>query len=105
MTRPVLLSARAQSDLRAIRAYIASASPANADRFLDRMLDEIQQLGHYGHGLSLAPESRHFGFELRQVIVWPYRILYRVKANCIQILHIRHGARTHAKPDSRGDPA
>ncbi len=101
---PVVVSRRARSDIRMIHDYIADRSPSNAEIFISRLEREILALGNYGSGAALAPESNEFDFDLRQIIVWPYRVLFRVHRGRIEVLHVRHGARLLAKPDDLGQP-
>jgi plasmid stabilization system protein ParE len=102
--RSVAFTPQAQSDLDEIIDFIAIRSPLNAERFALKMEREILALSTYGASVGLAPEAAEFDFALRQIVVYSYRVLFRVKASTIEILHIRHGARTPARPDSRGNP-
>jgi len=43
-----------------------------------------------------APENDSVSYSLRQIIVKPDRILYRVTGRQVEILHVRHGARRPA---------
>jgi plasmid stabilization system protein ParE len=52
----------------------------------------------------LTPEVRYFHELLRHVTVWPYRIVYRVKPDRVEIVTIRHGARRPLKPPAGGGP-
>jgi len=99
MSYRIVFTPRSLSDLQDIRDYIAKRSPLNAIRYLERLLDELDTLETLPNGCPLAIENDLVPFELRQFIVKPYRILYRVKAKDVQILHIRHAARNPAKPD------
>jgi plasmid stabilization system protein ParE len=87
-----------------IRDYISERSPANAETFISRLEREIIALGEYGAGAAPAPESEAFDFDLRQITVWPYRVLFRVHRGRIEVLHVRHGARLPATPNETGHP-
>ena len=99
MSYRVLITPRALADLREIRDYIARRSPANAAKFLQRLLREIDRLEEIPESFALAPEDKFVPYPLRQVVVRPYRILYRVSGRAVEILHVRHGARKRARPE------
>ncbi|HRK30281.1 MAG TPA: type II toxin-antitoxin system RelE/ParE family toxin [Tepidisphaeraceae bacterium] len=103
-SRRIAFTPEARCDLDRIADFIAARSPLNADRFLAKLEQEILALPDYGASVALAPEASEFSFKLRQIVVHPYRVLFRVNENVIEILHIRHGARTGAMPDWRGHP-
>ena len=88
---PVRISADAENDLVAIWAYIANDSTANADRFLDRLVESLTTT------LSPAPltsRARHeFGLGLRSFPVESYIAFYRVHNEVVEIVRIIHGAR------------
>jgi plasmid stabilization system protein ParE len=100
----VVITRRARTDIRTIRDYIADRSPANAEAFILKLEREIIALGEYGAGAAPAHESDAFDFDLRQITVWPYRVLFRVHRGRIEVLHVRHGARLPATRDERGRP-
>jgi plasmid stabilization system protein ParE len=99
MSYRVVITGRALDDLRDIRDYIAKRSPANAERFLNRLLDGFDPLETTPEGFGTAPEDELVPYTLRQIIVKPSRILYRLSGRRVEILHIRHGARQAASPD------
>lgn len=95
----VVITNRALDDLRDIRNFIAKRSPVNAERFLHRLLGEFDVLETLPDSFRTAPENDAVPYTLRQLIVKPYRILYRVTGRRVEILHIRHAARRPAAPD------
>jgi len=98
MTWRVIITDRALDDLRDIRDYIAGGSPASAARFLERLLEQFAVTERSPESFSTAPENDLVPYTLRQIVVKPYRVLYRVANRRVEILHIRHGARLPAKP-------
>lgn len=84
----VIWTIEALEDLASIRAYIAQFNPAAANRLADRLLSA-------GDRLSAFPERgpRASGDTRRLSSVWPYIIQYRVVADKVYLLGIRHGAR------------
>jgi toxin ParE1/3/4 len=90
MTR-VRISAAAAIDLDEIWLHIASDSPANADRFLDRLVTTITDT------LAAAPLAGRardeFKVGLRSFPFERYLIFYRVPKDDVEIIRIIHGAR------------
>ena len=81
----------AQRHLDGIYQYIAQDSPAYAKRTVDRLTRRSQQIA------SLPLPGRHVpeyeADELREVIENPYRIIYRIKEDQVDVLAVIHGAR------------
>jgi plasmid stabilization system protein ParE len=88
---------RAFSDLEAIRTYVDQYNPAAAQRVVTVIEKLVARLGDF-------PESGQHSDELDVRVVfsprYPYRIYYRVAADEVSILHIRHTAR---RPLEKGD--
>ena len=99
MTHRVVITGRALADLRSIRDYIARRSPDNAARFLEKLLVSLDRLEDAPQRHATAPEGGLVPYTLRQYVVKPYRILYRVEGRTYQVLHVRHGAPRRATPD------
>ena len=99
MSHRVVITPRALSDLTDIRDYIGRRSPDNAAKFLGRILEQFEVIAASPDSFSTAPEDEIVPYTLHQVVVKPYRLLYRVVGRQVQILHVRHGARLPAGPD------
>jgi addiction module RelE/StbE family toxin len=99
MSYRIVIADRALSDLRGIRDHIAQRNPDNAARFLEKLLDSFDVLEDSPESFGKAPEDELASYTLRQYVVKPYRILYRMEGKAVQILHVRHGARPRARPD------
>ena len=76
--------------LRAIHAYIAQQSPDYAQRIVDRLTRRSQQIASFPLSGRAVPEFEMP--QIRQVIDGPYRIIYYVKPDQIDVLAILHGA-------------
>ena len=77
--------------LRAIRDYIARNAPGYAVAVVDRIVRRTDQLAGLPHNGAEVPE---YGDEtIRELLEHPYRILYRVTAEQIEILAVIHAAR------------
>jgi plasmid stabilization system protein ParE len=96
MSYRVVITERALSDLTQIRDFIAKRSPINAAKFLEKLLRQFDVMERSPEGFGRAPEDALVPYTLHQIVVKPYRILYRVSGTSIQILHVRHGARQRA---------
>jgi plasmid stabilization system protein ParE len=101
-THRLIVSPLALSDLDEIEVVIARRNPLNAQRFVRKIRDQIDSLAHLPERSGEAPEAKYFGEALRHVTVWPYRIVYRVKPDSVEIVTIRHGARRPLKPPVGG---
>jgi hypothetical protein len=60
-------------------------------------LEAIFSLDSFPERAPLAPESKSFNREIREVFhgrrQYKYRILFTVTKNEVHVLHVRHGAR------------
>ena len=84
----VVFTAHAVSRLRQILAYIAADSPANAVAMVDRIIARAESLEKLSLRGRRVPEyDQDDVFEVGEP---PYRIIYRVTANLVQILTIMH---------------
>jgi len=88
----IRVSARAETELDAICEYIAKGSIANAARMRTRLGAAIDGLRYMPRRHSLAPEHAKTGGELRQVIEWPYRVVFEVEDMMVHVHTVRHGA-------------
>lgn len=78
---------RARARLRQIHRHIANDQPANADRVVDRLTRRVEQLIEHPHSGRVVE-----GFlreDLRELIEAPYRIIYLVGRDRIDILTVR----------------
>jgi plasmid stabilization system protein ParE len=91
----VRFTPRAFADLDVIRTYIHQYNPAAAGRVIALIEKIAMRLGEF-------PESGQRTDELDARIAfsprYPYRIYYRISADEIVILHIRHAARRPLQP-------
>ena len=83
----VTVSEPAGSDLDDIRAYIARDDPPAAIRMLKRMRTAID-------GLEILPNRGRPGRApgTRELVVEPYIIVYRVQAERVEVVRVRHHA-------------
>jgi plasmid stabilization system protein ParE len=87
----VVWSRRANDDLVAIHRYISGSSPAAANRLVNQLIGRADQLAIFPNSGSIIPE---FGIPLlRELKDHPYRILYEVFPDRVEILTVVHAAR------------
>jgi toxin ParE1/3/4 len=72
-------------------AYVAADDPAAALAWLERLLERVRSLADYPDSGRMVPELQRE--DVRELIVPPYRVIYRRTANAVEIAAIRHGAR------------
>ena len=84
-TKPAL------SDLESIRDYIKRDSEYYASRFVERIIEAVENLEKFprmGRGVPEAEEEN-----IRELLFYNYRIMYRIETGRILILTILHAAR------------
>jgi plasmid stabilization system protein ParE len=88
----LVYSRRALADLDQIKTYYgANASPAIAEaigRRLENVIDRICRVPEAAPRVSQRSQVR-----VVAVVRYPFRIFYRVRADAVDILHIRHTSR------------
>ena len=81
----------AQQDLQAIVEYIARYSPAYAAATASRIVSAVRGLRHHPRMGRTVPE---FGdSSVRELIVFNYRVIYKVSRSRVGIVAIVHGSR------------
>lgn len=81
---------RADSDLSAIKAFIAKDSARSAKAMADKIVRRVDQLRTIPHLGAMVPEFDES--ELREILVGNYRVVYRVCVDQIRALAIVHAA-------------
>jgi toxin ParE1/3/4 len=80
----------ARRHLDAIHAHIAQNSPHYAQRMVDRLTRRSQQISI--HPLSGRSVPEYETSQIREVIEGPYRIIYYIKPDQVDVLAVIHGA-------------
>jgi toxin ParE1/3/4 len=81
----------AQAHLDSIYRYIAQDSSEYAKRMVDRLTRRSQQIAEQPLSGRRVPE--YDLDQIREVIEWPYRIIYHIKPDQIDVVAVLHGAR------------
>ena len=74
-----------------IYEHIALNSPTYANRMVDRITRRSEQIANQPHSGRKVPEYQTE--DIRELIEKPYRIIYRIKSDQIDVLAVIHGAR------------
>ena len=87
----LIWSPQSLRDLEAIRAYIAEDSPLYADLVVRRLVSAVERLSAFPESGRIVPERNTP--EVREVIVRPYRIVYRVRPGVVEVATVFHASR------------
>jgi len=84
----------AARDLEELISYVAADSPLNAERILDKLEERARTLEATPARGRVLPELAHFGIRnWRELIVKPYRIIYRIDEDTVNVLAVLDGRR------------
>jgi toxin ParE1/3/4 len=86
----VLWTATARKQLQSIHDYISQDSELYAQRMVDRLTRRSEQIAAFPASGRMVPEMEVP--EIRQVIEGPYRLIYLIKPDGIDVLAVIHGA-------------
>lgn len=91
MSQRLRCTEQAVDQLGAIADYISLSSPVYAEAMVDRIVAQLQlALEHPDLG-RVVPEYEVI--DIRELLEWPYRIIYRRHPDVIEVLAIVHGRR------------
>lgn len=96
MKKSVVYLRRAQLDLFEIASYIRRDSPAEADRWLDRVERSLGRLASFPASGALPKDRRLTALGYRMVVIGEYLAFYIVRGNKVQIRRVLHGRRRYA---------
>ncbi len=80
----------ARQHLRAIHTYIAQDSVPFANRVVDRLTRRSIQIAEFPLSGRTVPEFAHG--QIREVLERPYRLIYYIRADQIDVLAVLHAA-------------
>ncbi|HYU98189.1 MAG TPA: type II toxin-antitoxin system RelE/ParE family toxin [Pyrinomonadaceae bacterium] len=81
----------ARAQLRDIRGFVAGSSPQYATKMVDRLTRRSQQIATFPRSGRIVPEASDVN--IREVLEGPYRIIYHILEDEIDIIAVVHGAR------------
>jgi toxin ParE1/3/4 len=87
----LLWSPQALRDLETIRDYIAADSARYATLVVERIVVGVERLRDFPESGRVVPERN--SAEIREVIVRPYRVVYRVRPGVVEIATVFRASR------------
>ncbi len=87
----VVVSDTARKDLLEIAEYISSDSPRAGKKMIRQIHDRLKKLVYFPKSGRMIPEINDLS--LREIVVGPYRLMYRVQENKVVVLRALHGKR------------
>jgi plasmid stabilization system protein ParE len=90
----VVVQPEGERNITVILSRIAARSAQGAGRWYQALSKAIERLRLHADSLPLAPESRHFDFEIRELLFktrrgLPYRILFTIQQTEVHVLFVR----------------
>ena len=87
----IIWSPSALHDLESIRAYVAEDSVRYAELVIGRIISSVERLGNFPESGRVVPELNRP--DIREVIVNPYRVVYRYRAGTVEIATVFRASR------------
>lgn len=87
----VVWTQNAKRELRAVHDYVAQNSPRYAQGLVDRITRKTEQLETFPLLGAEVPEYEDES--IRELLEHPYRIIYRVREERVEIVSVVHAAR------------
>ena len=88
---PVTWSPEAIRDVESIRAFIAQDSPVYAELVARRIVAAVERLHFFPESGRMVPERQDP--EIREIIVVPYRLVYRLRNGIVEVATVFRGSR------------
>ena len=88
---PIRWSPQAVRDVEAIRDYIAQDSQRYAQLTVDRIISSVERLRAFPQSGRVVPERADP--DIREVMVGPFRVVYRYRSGVVGIATVFRGAR------------
>lgn len=82
---------QASNDLESIAEFIAKDSPQSAGMFVGDLFQATERIALYPKSGRMVPEVGNPA--IREVILGSYRLVYRLKRDCVELLTVFHGSR------------
>ena len=92
----VVWTAEASAHLAGIHDFIKRDAPFYATQLVDKLTQRVEQLVDHPRSGRLVP--KYDDENLRELIMHPYRLIYRIRPDRIDIIAVFHGAQQ--LPDS-----
>ena len=89
MTLRLRWTEQATRQLGAIAEHIGLSSPIYAEQVIDRLVGRLDQARRFPESGRMVPEFEQP--DIRELIEPPYRLMYRIREDAIEVLAILHG--------------
>ena len=86
---PLRWTEHAVGQLAALAEYISLDSPLYAEQVVERIVARLEQARHHPHSGRAVPEFLRD--DLRELVEPPYRLLYRIGEDAVEVLAVVHG--------------
>ena len=83
--------------IEAIWLFIARESESRADQVTDRLWSAAQGLSDFPESGRIVPEFERQ--DLREILVLPYRVIYRLDRDYVEIIAVYHAAQQIEESD------
>jgi len=87
----IIWSPQSLLDLESIRAFVAKDSPMYAGLVVQRIVAAVERLRAFPESGRIVPERSDPA--IREVIVRPYRVVYRVRPGLVEIATVFRASR------------
>lgn len=87
----VVWSPQSLHDVESIRTFIAQDSTTYAELVVRRIVAAVERLQVFPESGRIVPERDVP--EIREVIAAPYRVVYRLRPSCVEIVTVFRGSR------------
>jgi len=87
----IIWSPQAIRDVESIRAFIAPDSPSYAELIAKRLVAAVERLQSFPESGRMVPERQDPA--IREIIVSPYRIVYRLRSGVAEIATVFRSSR------------
>jgi toxin ParE1/3/4 len=91
VTLPLRWTEHAVDDLSTIAEYVSLSSPIYAEQLVDRIVRQLEQVRAYPESGRVVPEVG--APDIRELQVSPYRVMYRVLTDWIEVVSVVHSRR------------
>jgi plasmid stabilization system protein ParE len=98
MIYTVIVQAGARADVASIVLDLEEFNSEYADRWASAMEEAIAGLKQFPNRYAFAAETKGTNYEVRQIFVGRYRVLFAVCGDQVHVLRVRHGAQEPLKP-------
>ena len=87
--RPLRWTEHAVAQLAAVAEYVSLSSSVYAEQLVERIAHRLEQAREFPESGRVVPEVGRE--DIRELIEWPYRLVYRVHPDAVEVLSVLHG--------------